>query len=179
MKTTQQPRTKGSPSTRRRRKTISSSATTEEDLNPLFPGPAFQVQYPEYPADTTPLNICFPFVAGCPFKQKKKKILKKERIYIVYNHDDRYTTRSRTIPAIYRSVLIRRSSPEESCKKQLCITTAPFFFYIFLSFFFFSSNTPVRFTTIQSFFSVELAFGEGSSFVRSYLVSTVFLERYI
>ena len=138
MKTTQQPRTKGSPSTRRRRKTISSSATTEEDLNPLFPGPAFQVQYPEYPADTTPLNICFPFVAGCPFKQKKKKkILKKERIYIVYNHDDRYTTRSRTIPAIYRSVLIRRSSPEESCKKQLCITTAPFFFYIFLSFFFF------------------------------------------
>lgn len=31
---------------------------TEEDLNPLFPGPVFQVQYPEYPADTTPLNIC-------------------------------------------------------------------------------------------------------------------------
>jgi len=29
----------------------------EEDLNPLFPGPVFQVQYPEYPADT-PLNIC-------------------------------------------------------------------------------------------------------------------------
>ena len=31
---------------------------TEEDLNPLFPGPVFQVQYPEYPADTTPFNIC-------------------------------------------------------------------------------------------------------------------------
>jgi len=29
----------------------------EEELNPLFPGPVFQVQYPEYPADTTPFYI--------------------------------------------------------------------------------------------------------------------------
>lgn len=45
-------------------KTTTRRATSHErrgrgDLNPLFPGPVFQVQYhPEYPADTTPLNIC-------------------------------------------------------------------------------------------------------------------------
>lgn len=40
-------------------KTTTRRAAGRGDLNPLFPGPVFQVQYhPEYPADTTPLNIC-------------------------------------------------------------------------------------------------------------------------
>lgn len=47
-------------------------------LNPLFPGPAFQAQYPEYPADTSPLNICFPPLSLAVLSSKKKR----QNIYI-------------------------------------------------------------------------------------------------
>lgn len=57
-----------------RKTTPRRSHEREEDLNPLFPGPAFQVQYPDCILQTQLRSTSVPTVAGCPFKQKKEKI---------------------------------------------------------------------------------------------------------
>ena len=79
------------------------------------------------------------FVAGCPFKQKKKKKKKsikrkrfwekKRNIYKSRRHDIRHVVELIPAVVLYRSVLIRRSSPEESCKIVVIVYHYKSFFF--------------------------------------------------